>query len=283
MINPGQLQKIGAGRTATIFRCGQKHVLKLYKPTFPRKAIDDEFQIGLTLNHLGLDIPKTYEIVDLNGNKGIVLDYISGSSMLENLASKPWLVFSYSKHMARLHFKMHTTPIVKNQSISFLKESLADKIARVSLLSLEEKNAILSHLSALKDGSSICHGDFHPDNIIISSDGLVTVDWITATIGNPMADVARTWLLLTRGTLPENKTALEIFLAKNLRDLFCRGYIREYQKLSNFASAEFEKWKLPVAAARLIENVSDLENQSLLSLIRLEIQKDAKRVFNVLA
>ena len=188
MINSGQLQKIGAGRTATIFRYGQKQVVKLFKPTFPRKAIEEEFQIGLTLNHLGLDIPQTYELVDLNDNKGIVLDYIPGSSMLKNLAVKPWMVFPYSKQMAGLHFKIHTTPISKNQSISLLKESLADKISRVSLLSTEEKNAILSHLSTLERGSSICHGDFHPDNIIISKDRLITVDWITATIGNPMAD-----------------------------------------------------------------------------------------------
>lgn len=182
------------------------------------------------------------------------------------------MVFSYSKRMAKLHFKIHTTSISHNQSIPLLKESLADKIARVSLLSREEKEVILSHLWALKDGSSVCHGDFHPDNIIISKDRLVTVDWITATIGNPLADVARTWLLLTMGTLPENKTTFEIFLAKNLRDLFCHGYIREYQKLSNFAFREFEEWKLPVAAARLIENVSAFENEKLLALIRTELK-----------
>lgn len=273
MITSDQLQKVGSGRTATIFRYSQKQVVKLFKPTFPRNAIEKEFQIGLTLNHFGFDIPQTYEIVNLNNDKGIILDYIPGSSMLNNLARKPWLVLSYSKLMAKLHFKIHTTSISQNQSIPLLKESLADKISRVSLLSREEKEVILSDLSTLKDGFSICHGDFHPDNIIISKDRLVTVDWITATIGNPIADVARTWLLLTMGTLPENKSAFEIYLAKNLRDLFCRGYLREYKKLSNFTADELEAWKLPVAAARLIENVSDQENQNLLQFIRGELRK----------
>lgn len=272
MINCGQLQKVGTGRTATIFRYGQNQVVKLFKPAFPRKGIDEEFQIGLTLNHFGLDIPQTYEIVSLDNGKGIILDYIPGSSMLNNLAKRPWKVFSYSKMMAQLHFKIHTTSISPNQSIPLLKQSLADKISRVSLLSREEKEVILSLLSTLSDGASICHGDFHPDNVIISKDRLVTVDWITATIGNPLADVARTWLLLTMGTLPENKTSFEIFLAKNLRDLFCSGYMREYQKLSNFSFREFEEWKLPVAAARLIENVSRFENEKLLGLIRTELK-----------
>lgn len=133
-------------------------------------------------------------------------------------------------------------------------------------MTADQRTLILRHLLTLKDGSSICHGDFHPDNIIIAKDRLVTVDWMTARIGNPIADVVRTWQLLTMGTLPENKSAFEIFLAKNLRAMFCRGYIREYKKLANFAVDEFEKWKVPVAAARLIENVSDRENQNLLKI-----------------
>jgi thiamine kinase-like enzyme len=272
--NVSQLQKVGSGRTATIFRYGEMQVVKLYKPTFPWKAIDEEFQIGLTLNRFGFDISKTYELVDLNESKGILLDYIPGRSMLQNLASKPWTVPSYSKKMAQLHFKMHQIKIISEyHNIAALKESLADKISRVSLLTSREITSILSHLSNLKDGSSICHGDFHPDNIMISEDRLITLDWITARIGNPLADVARTWLLLTMGTLPDNKNTFEIFLAKHLRDLFCRSYVQEYKMLSNFLTEEFEAWKLPVAAARLIENLSDHENKNLLKFIRMTLQK----------
>jgi uncharacterized protein (TIGR02172 family) len=274
MIDTNLLQKVGAGRTATIYRCGQNQVVKLYQPNFPKKAIDEEFQIGQTLNHVGIDIPQTYELVQLEESKGILLDYVPGPSMLQTLATKPWRVFSYSKQMARLHFKIHSASIVIDHSIPLLKESLADKISRVTLLTAEERTEIHSRLSTLTDGASICHGDFHPDNIIMAKDRPVTVDWITTRIGNPVADVARTWLLLNMGTLPENKTAFEIFLARNLRDIFCRGYLQEYRKLSNMPSAEFERWKLPIAAARLIENVSGQENQKLLRLIRMKLQKE---------
>jgi serine/threonine protein kinase len=211
MINSSQLQKIGSGRTATIFRYGEKQVIKLFKPTFPRKAIGEEFQIGLILNHAKLAIPQTYEPIDFNESRGILFEYISGPSMLQILAKRPWMVFIYAKRMARLHFQIHGAKVLRDQGISSLKESLADKISRVSLLTSEEKTSILSHLMNLKDGSSICHGDFHPDNIIVSKDRLVTVDWITAGFGNPIADVARTWLLLTMGTLPKIKLHSKYF------------------------------------------------------------------------
>jgi thiamine kinase-like enzyme len=267
------LKKIGAGRTATIFRYGQDQVIKLFKSTFPQQAINEEFEIGRSLNSSGLSIPTTYEIVEVDQAKGILLDFIDGRSMLQNLASQPWLVLRYAKKMANVHFKIHRADFKGNKCIKPLSQSIADKISRASLLTSEEKTAILSYLSSLPDGSSLCHGDFHPDNIIMAKERLVTVDWITARIGNLTADVARTWLLLTIGTLPEDKSKIEVLLAKHLRNWFCRTYLKEYRRLSNLSLEELETWKLPVAAARLIENVSDQENQTLLNFIRMKLKK----------
>lgn len=108
MINISKAQVVGTGRTATIYRYDQNKIAKLYRPNFPKKAINEEFQIGLTLNYVSLDIPKTYKLVQLEKSQAIVLDYILGPSMLQVLASKPWRVFSYSKQMAGLHFKIHS-------------------------------------------------------------------------------------------------------------------------------------------------------------------------------
>jgi len=268
------LTKINTGRTATIFGYGEEKVLKLYRPSFPEKVIEEEFQIGLQLNNIDLDVPHTYELVDYNGSKGIVFDYIQGESMLQLLATKPWRVIVLSVQMARLHFKIHTTRIPQTKNIPSLKESLLDKISKVSLLNSAEKEMIVSHLSSLQNGLALCHGDFHPDNILISRKGLMTVDWLTARTGNPLADVARTWLLLTMGTLPENKTNVEVLLAKCLRGIFCRHYLGEYKKLSNLCETQLENWKLPIAAARLVENVSEKENQELLNFIHLKLRKE---------
>lgn len=272
MIVKQELKKIGAGRTATIFRYGQDQVVKLFKSTFPQTAINEEFEIGRSLNLSGISIPTTYELIEVDDTKGILFDFVEGRSMLKNLASMPWMVLSYAKKMAKLHYEIHQAKIVESKCIKSLKESLAEKIARVDLLTGKEKTTILIHLSKLQEGSSLCHGDFHPDNIIMAKDKMVIVDWITARIGNNLGDVSRTWLLLKMGTLPERKSATELFLATHLRDMFCRTYLKVYAKLSNFSYAEFESWKVPVAAARLIENVSGKENQKLLNFIRTKIK-----------
>lgn len=264
------LRKLNSGRTATIFKYTDEQVLKVFRSTFPQEAIDEEYKIGFYLNHIDLDIPLTYSRKAGYDSRTIVFEYIPGKSMLQKLASAPWKVFTYPKQMARLHSIIHSIH-ASDPDLSSLKESLTNKISRVSLLNADEKAIIISHLLGLKDGNAICHGDFHPDNIIVTNDRLVTVDWITARIGNPIADVARTWLLLRMGTLPENKTRLEVALATYLRDLFCSLYIKEYRKLTQFNIEEFETWKLPIAAARLIENVSSQESENLLKFIRMRL------------
>lgn len=266
------LPKISAGRTATIYKYTGDRVLKHYRSSFPRKAIEEEFAIGSWLDSVLADIPHTYELKDVGDSLGIVFEYIEGKPMLQKLAANPWKLFLYAKQMARLHWKIHSTPITVTNEIPSLKESLLKKVSRASLLNEPEKSTIISHLSLLKEGDSVCHGDFHPDNIIVSNGRHVTIDWLTARIGNPIADVAQTWLLLSMGTLPEKKTAFEVFLARHLRDLFCRSYLDEYKRLSNFDWKELEHWKLPVAAARLFENVSDQENKNLITFIRSKLK-----------
>ena len=71
--------------------------------------------------------------------------------------------------------------------------------------------------------------------------------------------------------IPENKTKLEVGLATYLRDLFCSLYVKEYSGLTQFNVKEFEAWKLPIAAARLIENVSFQENENLLKFIQMRL------------
>ena len=42
----------------------------------------------------------------------------------------------------------------------------------------------------------LCHGDLHPSNVILTRDGPVIVDWFDASRGDPVADVARSSLML---------------------------------------------------------------------------------------
>src|SRR3546814_7594415 len=60
-------------------------------------------------------------------------------------------------------------------------------------------------LDALPDGDRLCHGDYHPGNVIETAGGPVVIDWPAVTRGHPDADYARTLLLLRLGEPPSSE------------------------------------------------------------------------------
>jgi thiamine kinase-like enzyme len=51
-------------------------------------------------------------------------------------------------------------------------------------------------LQSFPRGKALCHGDFNPTNVIITPKGdWRVIDWSHVRLGDPLADVARTYLL----------------------------------------------------------------------------------------
>lgn len=253
---------IGQGRQAEIFAWGgDAQVLKLFSTGTPHSYVEDELEVCRAVQRAGLPVPEVRIIVELDGRYGIVFEMISGPSMLRELTSKPWTIFKGAKALAGLHLQMHGT---KASGLPSQRDRLTRQITNAQALNDDRRQAILDALGRLPDGDFICHGDFHPDNILISPRGPVILDWPTATSGNPLADVARTSLLLTRGDIPDFIAGR--WIINVVRHLFHRSYIQQYLKQTGQTIESIEDWLVPVAAARLDEGI-EAEYPMLLRMI----------------
>jgi aminoglycoside phosphotransferase (APT) family kinase protein len=81
------------------------------------------------------------------------------------------------------------------------REGLIHSIVHAPLPSNDLREKVLERLYTLEDGHKVYHGDFHPGNVLTTTKGAIVIDWMTARVGNPWADVARTSLLLTIGVM----------------------------------------------------------------------------------
>ena len=114
----------------------------------------------------------------------------------------------------------------------------------------------------------VCHGDFHPDNIILSQRGPVIIDWPTAGSGEPAADVARTLLLFAIGMPAETPAPTRILIAL-ARGYFSRRYRARYLGSSGLTFPDVKAWLPVIAAARLAEEI-DGETDYLVALTKTE-------------
>ena len=187
---------IAEGRTAEIYLWDDQHVLKLYRDWCPPGWVEYEARIARLVYAAGIPSPEASEIVELDGRRGLIYQRLEGISMVQDLKARPWLLFQHARSLAELQCKIHEKSSVELPSY---KDRLRYDIEEASHLTEGLRRKAIDLLDQLPDGQSICHGDFHPENVLITQSGPVVIDWMTACSGRPWADVARTSLILTIG------------------------------------------------------------------------------------
>jgi Ser/Thr protein kinase RdoA (MazF antagonist) len=243
------LQRIDEGRTAEIFAWDEGRVLKLYRAEFPREWVDWEAQLTRAISKAGVPAPHVFDVLEVEGRRGIIMERILGPSMFAALLSNLFTVVKHARLLADLQAQMHACSI---PDLPSQHESLQQRIHKAKV-SAEVQTAALQRLDRLPEGTALCHGDFHPANVALTARGPRILDWPTAMCGNPLGDTARTSLILR---LLEPSPEMSIPWALRLvRNVFHAIYLKRYQRLRSVSREAIEAWLLPVAVARTLENV----------------------------
>ncbi len=263
-------KQIGQGRTAEVYEIGNNKILKLFKPEVPKQAIENEYNISKTLYNNGFPVVNTHQLITHDDRLGIVCDRFYGVTMLKDITLKQWTLYKQSKKLAELHFKIHRE--IDFDMISY-KDKLIRHIQEIDLLDTPCKEKIIAYTNQLPDGNKLCHGDYHPDNVLFNNDEYVVIDWMTATKGDSLADVARTILMLKYVSIPDNISKIQQSFYRLFTKILLNQYIKNYVKISGATIEDINMWQLPVAAARLIEGIPEEEKKVLIKLIHEEIKK----------
>lgn len=247
---------IARGRTAEVYDWGEEHVLKLFYDWFDFEAIEYEMKIARAVHISGVKSPAVKELIQVRGRNGLIYERVAGDSMIKAFQRSPWNVVQYGRLLAQLHAQMHDC--VFDADVLAQHKRLQNKIKSADALSNSLKTSLLNtlHASRLPDGDRVCHGDFHPDNVLLSEDDATIIDWTDASRGNPMADVARTSIILL-GVAESAQTPN--LLVKGLVKIFRSTYLRHYFHLRPGGEDEYRRWLPIVAGARLSEGIPELE------------------------
>src|SRR5688572_3978656 len=245
-------QPIAHGRTADVYAWEDGYVLKLFHTWFPPADVEYEYKIAKAVHASGVKSPAVYEIMEINERIGLIYERISGETMFALLKRQPWKVFQFGKLLAQYHHQIHACDF--NAEVPEQKQKIQNKIKCADALPVYLKPKLMNALELLPSDNKVCHGDFHPDNIIMTRDDSIAIDWMDASKGNPLADVART-SVLALGSASTLKLGLNLFTK-----LFHAMYLKEYFRLQPKGFEEYQQWIPIVAGARISENITELDN-----------------------
>ncbi|MFD5064147.1 phosphotransferase [Streptomyces sp. NPDC058394] len=162
------MELIARGRDADVFALDEARVLRRYRheerPTYL------ESRLMTHLAACGYPVPKVYEVTDTD----MVLERLTGPTMLEALAQRPWRVRSLGRVLGGLHDRLHGLPAP----------------------------AWLPKRFGTAGDDRVLHLDLHPDNVILTGRGPVVIDWSNAGAGDPAADVAMTMVTVGSADVP---------------------------------------------------------------------------------
>ena len=215
-----KLDRVIAVRTKkTIYRDGDRCV-KVFNVPYSKAAIFNEASNHVRLEETGLSIPKVLEVTNLDGKWAIVTEYIHGKTMEQLMAEHPENKTTYYRTFADLQNTIHKKDC---PYLYRLKDELNQKIS-VSELDATTRFDLHNRLETMAKGTAICHGDFCLSNVILSEDGIYyTIDWTLASCGNPLADVAQTYIMLW---INSGYAEAELYL-----DLYCSESHEDKEKV----------------------------------------------------
>jgi len=241
---------IAEGRTAEVYEWKDGCVLKLYHNWCDPQWVEYESRVAHAVVAAGIPTPTAGEIVEVNGRRGIVYERLKGISMLQDMNARPWTIFKHARTLAALQVQINKLVI---PGLHHYKEGLAYVIKQAPHLDDDLRERVMDLLTTLHDGEQVCHGDFHPGNIMLTDKGAVVIDWMTVSAGNPWADFACTSMLLTVG--PKGAGRLVSPVVRMVLALFHQTYSRHYLQLMPDRHNERKKWMPVIAAARLDQRI----------------------------
>ena len=216
-------------RTDKIVMRDKDTVHKVFGPSYKVSAILNEAMNEARAAETGLPVARVLEVLKLRDQWCIRREWIEGKTLAETMAGDKKNLMRYLKAFVAIQCEIFSKT---SERMGNLSDKL-DKQISASPLPKEVRYDLHMKLQSLPRGTALCHGDFNPTNVIITPKGdWRVIDWSHVRLGDPLADVARTYLLFW---LAGYVAAAEKYLA-----LICEAM--------NVRIPDVQKW-LPVVAA----------------------------------
>lgn len=241
-MNPDNVIAIRSSKT--IYREGDK-CIKVFDESFSKQDVLNEALNQARVEETGLSIPEILEVTMVDGKWAIVTRFIEGKTLAHTMADDPENKGKYIEMLVNLQTDVHskTCPLLNK-----LKDSMSRKIC-LTELDATTRYDLYTRLDAMPKHNKLCHGDFHPANIIITEDGTpYIIDWSHATQGNASADASITYLNFRLAG--DDEGACE--------------YLELFSKKSSIPKENIRKW-LPIVAAAQSITANEVDSQKLLS------------------
>jgi aminoglycoside phosphotransferase (APT) family kinase protein len=252
---------VAMGSRSVIHEWGDGAVAKVPKDSTPEGWIRFEANYTAALHKCGAPVPEVFGVELVNGREVSIMDRIYGPSLWDALMDAPQNVRAFGHQLGEIHAQLlDVRPPI---SLPSQRSRLACKI-RDAARTVHPAIADVLELLPSVTKVSLCHGDFHPKNVLLSPSGPIVVDWFDVSRGEALGDIARTSILLGGHISETDATHLPGASAQLLQELH-DAYLASVLSGCPSTGVTLVEWRIVEAAARLAE---DTDRPALLEFLK---------------
>lgn len=184
----------------TIYRDSNR-TIKEFDAKYSKSDILSEALSHAFAENAGFKVPALLEINLSSERPNIVYEYVKGQTLAELMELHPEKTDEYLATIIDLQIEIHSRKDGEQKNLVLKLHEMID----MADLPDKTKAAILRDLDKMPKMHNLCHGDLEPSNVVIAKDNTPYIlDWSLATVGNHLADIARSYILL-RMNYDQNK------------------------------------------------------------------------------
>jgi aminoglycoside phosphotransferase (APT) family kinase protein len=179
-----------------------------------------------------------------------VMERAPGTTMLDAFTAKPWRAGRLVDQLATLALRLHALPTdgFPADGATLVDHRLNLSRHVVSQLDRPRLAAALERAETLADTAMdgppvVCHGDFHPLNVMVEDDDASVIDWTDAGVGPREADVARTALLFHVARIAAS-SAIERQALRLAGPWLSKRYLRTYRSGASLDDERMRVWEI---------------------------------------
>ena len=230
---------LGEGKAARVYAVGAERVAKVFGDHWPWRAVTDEWAASRSAWSHGIATPRPHALLNANGQPAIVFERVDGPPLASVLQQQPWSFRRYMAALAQLQHSVHAQPATALRPQAKMLSFSIGQLEGESDAQINEWTLALQRLG----GTSLCHNDFHAENVLVRDGKLIVIDWGKGAVGSGVLDAVLAYLKLRNGA---GSAPLTQWIIAELAECFAR----HYRRVACVGRADFERL-VPVAEASL--------------------------------
>lgn len=184
--------KVGEGGNGAVYRNPSEPdvILKLNKAGLNTLSfVTREYEVSKAVENLGLQTPRTLEIVRVGDAYATVSELIRNKKSLSRICSDEPARTEEMAEVLCQHFKQLSTTPCNTDFFPDRKAQLLRALDKVQFIGRKNREILKAYAQTVPDATTCSHGDLNMGNLVQSDDRYLWIDLGRFGSGSPMFDI----------------------------------------------------------------------------------------------